>query len=144
MRNHNIKKEELAVQEPDPALRRARLTFVVAGGGPTGVETAGALSELVRLVLLKDYAHLDPSEIRILLLEAADHLIPAFSPKLSAKAFSTLVKKGVEVCFNTPVTRYDGTRVTLKSGGMIATRTLIWAAGMRASQLLQRLTAPLD
>ena len=144
IRNHILQQVELAVQEPDPALRRARLTFVVAGGGPTGVETAGALSELVRLVLRKDYAHLDPSEIRILLLEAADHLIPAFSPKLSAKAFCRLVKKGVEVCFNTPVTSYDGTRVTLKSGGMIATRTLIWAAGMRASPLLQRLGAPLD
>ena len=142
IRNHILKQVELAVQESDPELRRARLTFVVTGGGPTGVETAGALSELVRMVLHKDYNRLNPSEIKILLLEAADRLIPAFSDRLSARAEAALTKKGVEVRFHTPVTSFDGNHVILKSGESIETRTLIWAAGVRASPLTQQIGAP--
>jgi NADH dehydrogenase len=141
IRNHILKQVELAVQEPDPELRKARLTFVITGGGPTGVETAGALSELVRMVLHKDYNRLDSSEIKILLLEAADRLIPAFSTRLSAKTADALAKKGVEVRFQCPVTSFDGNRVTLKSGETIDTRTLIWAAGVRASPLAQQIAA---
>src|SRR5512140_3387278 len=79
IRNHLLQQFELAVQEPDPDVRRARLTFAIAGGGPTGVETAGAISELVRLVLSRDEPHLDLGAVRILLLEASDRMLPAFS-----------------------------------------------------------------
>ena len=143
IRNHILKQVELAVQEPDPEIRRARLTFIIAGGGPTGVETAGALSELVRMVLHKDYNRLDPSEIKILLLEAGDRLIPAFSDRLSAQAAAALAKKGVEVRFHCPVAGIDGNQVMLKSGESIPTRTLIWAAGVMANTLVQQIGAPL-
>ena len=143
IRNHILKQVELAVQEPDPEIRRARLTFVITGGGPTGVETAGALSELVRMVLHKDYNRLDPSEIKILLLEASDRLIPAFSDRLSAQAAAALAKKGVEVRFHCPVTGFDGNQVLLKSGETIPSRTLIWAAGVMANLLVQQIGAPL-
>jgi NADH dehydrogenase len=143
IRNHILHQVEMAVQEPDPAVRQARLTFVITGGGPTGVETAGALSELIRMVLYKDYSRLNPSEIKVILLEAADRLIPAFAPKLSKKAVEALEKKGVEVRFNTPVTGYDGCKVTLKDGSAIDSYTLIWAAGIHASPLVRSTGAPL-
>jgi NADH dehydrogenase len=143
IRNHILQQVELAVQEPDPAVRRARLTFVITGGGPTGVETAGALSELIHLVLRKDYARLDPDEIKIILLEAADRLIPAFADRLGAKAAAALAGKGVEVRFHAAVTGYDELQVFLKDGTAIDTRTLIWAAGIKANPLLKSLAAPM-
>jgi NADH dehydrogenase len=142
VRNHILQQVELAAQESDPEVRCARLTFVVCGGGPTGVEIAGALSELVRLVLNRDY-HLAPSEFRIVLVEASARLLESFSPFLAKKTEAALRRKGVDVRYGTAVTGYDGFQVSLKDGDRIATRSLIWAAGVKASPLAQQIGAPL-
>jgi NADH dehydrogenase len=143
IRNHVLRRFERAMLETDPERRRAELTFVVVGGGPTGVEMAGALSELIRLVLVKDYPTLDLRDVRILLLEAGDRLLAAMPPRLSAAAADTLRRKHVDVRLGTTVADYDGTRVTLRSGEVIRARTLIWAAGARAAALTARLGLPL-
>lgn len=142
IRNHLLRCFELAAQEADPEARRALLTFVVVGGGPTGVESAGALSELIRLVLVKDYARLDLKDVRILLLEATSQLLGGFPERLREHAAETLWRKHVEVRFGTLVTDFDGERVTLKSGEVIPVCTLIWAAGVRAAGLVDTLGEP--
>ncbi len=95
IRHHVLRSFEQAVLEPDADRRRALLTFVVVGGGPTGVEMAGALSELIRLVLARDYPRLNIKDVRILLLEAADRLLGGFPPRLSEAAARTLWRKMV-------------------------------------------------
>jgi NADH:ubiquinone reductase (H+-translocating) len=142
IRNHVLTSFERAMLETDPERRRARLTFVVVGGGPTGVEMAGALSELMRLVLVKDYPRLNLTDVRILLLEATDRLLGTFPPKLSAAAAATLWRKHVEVRFGGTVADFDGARVTLKSGEVIPADTVIWAAGVQAAGLAGRLGLP--
>ncbi len=139
IRNNVLSMFELAAQEPNPDVRRAMLTFVVVGGGPTGVESAGALSELVYKVLTKDYPRLNFKEVRIMLLEAGNGLLPAMPPDLQEVTASTLWNKKVEVRFGAMVTDYDGTKVTLKGGEIIPARTLIWAAGVRAIKLVEKL-----
>src|SRR5256886_2354363 len=130
IRNHVLRCFELAMLEPDAERRRALLTFVVVGGGPTGVEMAGALSELIRLVLVKDYPRLNIKDVRVLLLEATDRLLAAMPDRLREAAPETLWrKKHVEVRFGAAVQDFDGARITLKSGEVIPARTLIWAAG---------------
>jgi NADH dehydrogenase len=111
------------------------LTFVVVGGGPTGVETAGALAELIRLVIAKDYPDMDLTEARVLLLEAEDHLMGAYPPGLRKATFDLLAKKKVEILLSTKLADYDGVRVTLGDGRQIASHTLIWTAGVRAAGL---------
>jgi NADH:ubiquinone reductase (H+-translocating) len=133
LRNQILSMVERAVQEPDPDLRRAMLTFVVVGGGPTGVESAGALSELVRLVLVKDYPRLNIKEVRILLLEASAHLLAAMPERLQDVTYHTLLAKMVEVRFCATVTNFDGEKVTLRGDEVIPARTLIWAAGVQAA-----------
>ena len=128
--------------EPDAERRRALLTFVVVGGGPTGVEMAGALSELIRLVLVKDYRRLDLKDVRILLLEAGNRLLAGFPERLSEAAASTLWKKHVEVRHGALVTGFDGRAATLKSGEVVPARTLIWAAGVQAAPLAKALGVP--
>src|SRR5574341_1413204 len=96
-RNHLLNMFEQASREADPEKRRALLTFVVVGGGPTGVETAGALAELIRHVMTKDYPHMDLKEVRVLLLEAADHLMGAYPPGLRRSTFDLLRSKNVEI-----------------------------------------------
>ena len=142
IRNHVLRQFELAVQTDDPHLRRARLSFVVVGGGPTGVESAGARSELVRIVLRKDFRELDPSEVRVLLLEATGALLPPMPSKLRDVAAETLRRKHVEVRFHARVVDFDGERVRLDGGEVIPARTLIWAAGARAAPLADRLGLP--
>ena len=139
IRNQVLGCFERAMLEPDPGRRQALLTFVVVGGGPTGVEMAGALSELMRLVLVKDYQRLNINDVRVLLLEAADRLLGAMPPRLSAAAADTLRRKQVEVRVGAVVEDYDGQRVALKGGEVIAARTLVWAAGARATSLTMRL-----
>ncbi|MGH7529672.1 MAG: NAD(P)/FAD-dependent oxidoreductase [Gemmatimonadales bacterium] len=139
IRNHVLSCFEQAMLEADGERRRARLTFVVVGGGPTGVEMAGALSELIRLVLVKDYPRLNIKDVRILLLEATDRLLAALPPKLGEAAAATLWRKHVEVRCGAAVADFDGARVTLKSGEVIPAHTLIWAAGVRAAPLGARL-----
>ncbi len=142
IRHHVLRSFEQAVLEPDADRRRALLTFVVVGGGPTGVEMAGALSELIRLVLARDYPRLNIKDVRILLLEAADRLLGGFPPRLSEAAARTLWHKMVEVRHGAAVADYDGAVVRLRSGEVIPAHTLIWAAGAAAVSLTSRLGLP--
>jgi NADH dehydrogenase len=143
VRNQVLRMFETAVQEPDPVRRRAMLNFVIVGGGPTGVESAGALSELIRLVLTKDYPNLEINDVRVILLEATDRLLGPMPEKLRQVTAEILWRKHVEVRFGAQVTRFDGERVVLQGGEVIPSRTLIWAAGVRAEPLVEKLGAPL-
>jgi NADH dehydrogenase len=136
IRNHLLRMFELAAHESDPEARQALRTFVVVGGGPTGVECAGALSELIRLVLVKDYPDLDFSDVRVLLLEMKDRLLNGFPADLAASAVDTLEQKHVEVHLKAAVADFDGRQATLQDGSTILTRTVIWAAGVQAGSLL--------
>ena len=142
IRNHVLGCFERGVLESDAERRRALLTFAIVGGGPTGVEMAGALSELIRLVLVKDYPRLNIKDVRVLLLEATDRLLGVMPARLRAAAEETLWRKHVEVRFGAAVQDYDGSRVSLKSGEVIPARTLIWAAGAQATSLTTRLGLP--
>jgi len=135
IRNHVLTCFENAMLEPDAEKRRALLTFIVVGGGPTGVEMAGALSELIRLVLVKDYPRLNIKDVRILLLEATDKLLATMPERLREAAGKTLWRKYVEVRFGATVADYDRTQIRLKSGEIIPAQTVIWAAGVRAASL---------
>ena len=135
IRNHVLTCFEQAMLEPDAEKRRELLTFIVVGGGPTGVEMAGALSELIRLVLVKDYPRLNIKDVRILLLEATDKLLAAMPERLREAAVKTLWRKWIDVRFGAQVADYDGKQIRLKSGEIIPAQTVIWAAGVRASPL---------
>lgn len=135
LRNHILTSFERAVTESDPEIRKGLLTFVIVGGGPTGVEFAGALTELVRYVLSKDYPEIDAGEARIILVEAADRLLLAFPEKLSGYAASKIEQMGVELLFGRKVTAASADHVELDGTSRIATRTLFWSAGVCASPL---------
>lgn len=139
IRSQVLRMFELAEQERNPDKRRAMLTFCVVGGGPTGVECAGALSELVRLVLVRDHPAIEIKDVRILLLEATHHLLAGFPPGLSENAAETLWRKHVEVRFGAQVVDYQYRRVELKSGEVIPAHTLIWSAGVRAQSIVESL-----
>ena len=129
---------EKAEREPDPDLRRAWLTFVVVGAGPTGVELAGALGEIANDTLRHDFRHIDPAEARILLVEGSDRVLPPYPPDLSAKAEQALVRLGVRSLTGAIVTGIDETGVTVRHGPEeqhIPARTVLWAAGVQASPL---------
>jgi NADH:ubiquinone reductase (H+-translocating) len=136
IRNQVLRMFETGVQEPDPDRRRAMLTFVVVGGGPTGVECAGALSELIRLVLTKDFRSLNVNDVRVILLEAGARLLAAMPEKLGEATAEILWSKHVEVRFGASVSRFDGERVSLQGGEVIQARTLVWAAGVQAASLV--------
>jgi NADH dehydrogenase len=138
IRDHLLTQFELANQESDPEKRRALLTFVIVGGGPTGVECAGAISELIRLVLRKDFPNLDFNDVRVILLEAIDRVLAYLPPDLSQSSAEVLRRKHVEVRFGSQVAEYDGGQVLLKNGEVIPTRTLVWAAGVRAAGLVRQ------
>ena len=112
--------------------RRRFLTFVVIGGGPTGVEMAGAIAELARVALRHDFRNIDPREARIVLVEAGARVLPAFPPKLSQAARNSLDRLGVEVRLGTPVTQCDEGGVTIGDDRLDAA-TIIWGAGVAAS-----------
>lgn len=131
LRNHVLQCLESAASSPDKAA--AWLTFVVVGGGPTGVEYAGALSELMKLVLPDEYPELAGQQVRIVLVEGLPELLPAFSANLGRAAREALVRKGVEVWTSTRVTGASEAAVTLSGGETLEARTLIWAAGVRAA-----------
>jgi NADH dehydrogenase len=135
LRNTILSIFERAAQEDDPAQRRELLTFVVVGGGPTGVEFAGALSELIRFVFRKDYPTLHLGESRVLLLEAAPTLLGAMPECLRRYAEKRLAQMGVEVCCNTLVADATEGEVRLGNGESIATHTLFWSAGVKAGPL---------
>lgn len=134
---------EQAEIEPDRGEQRRLLTFVVVGGGPTGVELAGALGELSRHTLVQDFRNIDPSVTRVILIEGGDRILPSFSPELSAAAQRSLEKLGVTVWTNTLVTSIDDCGVQAGDERVLA-GTVLWAAGVRASPLAERLDAELD
>jgi NADH dehydrogenase len=142
VRNHLLQRFERASREVDTDRRRALLTFVIVGGGPTGVETAGALAELIRLVLSKDYPRLDLADCRVVLLEAAGHLMANYPERLRKATLELLRSKGVDVQLATKVADYDGEEITLGDGNKLPAQTLIWTAGVRASDLMDRLGVP--
>jgi len=142
IRNHVLRAFEQAVLEPDPGRRRALLTFVIVGGGPTGVEMAGALSELSRLVLAKDYPRVHVDEVTIVLLEAGDRLLGMIPARLQAAALRTLQRKHVDVQLSSTVEDYEPGTVRLRGGRVIAADTLIWAAGVQAAGVTATLGLP--
>ena len=139
IRNHLLSLFEKASNEGDAEKRKTMLTFVIVGGGPTGVETAGALAELVEHVMVKDFPRLNLDEARVILLEASPHLISPYPDELRRATHRLLQKKGVEILLNTRMDNYDGQRVTLDDGSQIESRTLIWTAGVKAAELADRL-----
>ena len=134
---------ELAEKEHDPAERAALQTFVVIGGGPTGVELAGVLPDTAKHALHEDFRHIDTRQTRVVLLEGGPRLLPSFPEKLSAVARRDLEQLGVEVRTNSIVTRVEPDAVYV-GDERIATRTIFWAAGNAASPLGRSLGAPLD
>lgn len=144
VRNHIFRMFEMACQQPDPEVRRAMLTFVVAGGGATGVESAGGLAELIEHVLTKDYTDIDFGEVRLILLEGGDCLLPALPEPLCRFTAEKLTQKGVEVRFRSAVAEFDGTTITMADGKKLNTRTLIWAAGVAAEPLAARIGTETD
>jgi len=133
---------EAAERETDPEKQKAWMTFVVIGGGPTGVELAGAIGELAMNTLKDDFRHIRPSEAKILLLEGKDRILPTYPPKLSDKAVKSLEKLGVTVQTETFVTNIDGAAVTLRHGEreeQVQSKTVIWAAGVKATPMGQTL-----
>ncbi len=129
---------EEAEREPDPARRGALLTFAVAGGGPTGVEMAGALAELAHHTLRREFRAIDPAGARILLLEGGDRVLPGYPEDLSLKASAALKRMGVTLRTGVFVTDVGPDSVTVKAGEdheRIDCRTVIWAAGVRAAPL---------
>ncbi|HJU86899.1 MAG TPA: NAD(P)/FAD-dependent oxidoreductase, partial [Gemmatimonadota bacterium] len=132
LRNHVLDCFEAALLETDREARRSWLTFLVVGGGPTGVEYAGALCELFRLVLPADFPDLDVRASRVVLVEALDRLLFEFPPELGEYTKKALEQRGVEVRLGTRVTGVEGdSAVVLADGGVLPSRTLIWAAGVR-------------
>ncbi|MFL5911015.1 MAG: NAD(P)/FAD-dependent oxidoreductase [Gaiellaceae bacterium] len=129
---------EAAEEEPDADRRAAWLTFVVVGAGPTGVEMAGQIGELARDTLRNDFRAIDPRSARILLVEVADRVLTTFPPSLSAKAKRSLEKLGVTVLTGRTVTGIDPEGVTIDDE-RVASRTVVWAAGVTASSLAARL-----
>ena len=138
---------EAAERETDPELQREWLTFVVVGGGPTGVELAGALGEIGLHTLAKDFRAIDPTTVRVVLCEGKDRVLLAYPDKLSAAAKRALEQRHVDVRLDTLVTAVDERGVSVKGPGgeaRIAARTVLWAAGVQASRLSASLPAPRD
>lgn len=134
---------EAAELEQDEASRRAKLTFVVVGGGPTGVEMAGALREIAAQDIQKDFRNIDTTTSRIMLLQGGDRLLPAMHPDLSARALRDLRDMGVEVRLDCRVTGVDEAGVWIGDEQLPAAN-VIWAAGVQAPAILQTVDAPRD
>ncbi|OKH13077.1 FAD-dependent oxidoreductase [Fischerella major NIES-592] len=140
MRHRIFMAFEAAEKETDPQLRRAWLTFVIVGGGPTGVELAGAIAELAYHTMKEDFRNIDTTEAQVILLEGLDRILPPFAPELSVQAETSLQKLGVTVQTKTLVTNIENDFVTIKQGeqvSQIAAKTVLWAAGVKASPLGQ-------
>jgi NADH dehydrogenase len=138
LKNHVLERWEAADKDeelPDDGA----LTVVVVGGGPTGVETAGALAELYRDNFVKDYPRLPQEKARIVLVEAGDEIFAMFKPNLREYARNALEKRTVEVLTGSAVQSVTPTRVTLASGEVIAAHTLVWGAGLQGNRLVQSL-----
>ena len=143
MRRRVLSAFEAAENEDDEKRRANYLTFVVVGGGPTGVELAGAIAELARFTVARDYRKFDPKTSRVILVEAGPRILTAFDEKLSLKGLESLHKLGVEVRLNTRVTNIDANGVVL-GAERIDAAVVLWGAGVQASPLSKTLGVPLD
>ncbi len=135
---------EAAERTTDPVKQRAWLTFVVIGGGPTGVEMAGALAEIAHETLRDEFRHINPSDARVILVQSGERLLPTYPPELSIKAATALERLGVEVRTGRRVVDVQERSVTLAANGLeekLATRTILWTAGVQASPLGKALAA---
>ncbi|MGK7942885.1 MAG: NAD(P)/FAD-dependent oxidoreductase [Microcystaceae cyanobacterium] len=138
---------EAAEKESDRQKRQAWLTFVIAGGGPTGVELAGAIAEIAHGALQGDFRDIDTSEAKIILIEGMDRILPPYKPELSTRAAEDLINLGVTVQTNSLVTNIEDHVVTIKQGDDLQTieaRTILWAAGVKASKMGQILAERAD
>lgn len=135
LRNHILLMFEYASREKNPLRRAALLTFVIVGGGPTGVEFAGALCELIVYVLLQDHPSISPGETKIILVEAANKLLSAMPDDLSQYAQHKLGSMGVEVLLESRVVGASAESVQLDGGAIIASHTLFWSAGVAAAEV---------
>lgn len=138
-RNHLLRIFERASDEVDVDRRKALLTFVIVGGGPTGVETAGALAELITHVMRKDYPEVDWRESRVLLIEATGTVMADYPPELRKATMKLLEGKNVQILLNTRLKDYNGQRITFADGRHVDTSTVIWTAGVRAAEVVDRL-----
>jgi NADH:ubiquinone reductase (H+-translocating) len=134
---------EAAEREPDPTVQRQHLTFVVIGGGPTGVELAGAIAELATFVLARDFRAIHSDATRVVLVEGSDRILASFDPKLSERAAQSLISMGVEVRTGLRVTAIDEGGVSCGSERLAAS-TVVWAAGVRGSGLCQKVGLLVD
>jgi len=135
LRNTVLSNFEYAVSEIDPQTRQKLMTIVLVGGGPTGVELAGAFSELITEVLVHDYPMLDISDARVILVEASDHILTVYPERLRANALARLQKMGVDVRLKTAVASVGDDTVTFADGTSIAASVVVWAAGVRAAHV---------
>ena len=142
LRNHVLTCLERADAEVNPDVRRALLTFVMVGGGPTGVECSGALAELMQIVAGKDYHQISRSEIRIVLVEGLPRLLSAFSEHLGRYAQRVLERRGVEVRTRVLVKAADAQAVSLSDGTSIPCRTIVWSAGVRPNDPTEAPSVP--
>jgi NADH dehydrogenase len=134
---------EEAEKEASPERKRALLTFVIVGGGPTGVELAGAIGEMSRFTLARDFRHIDPTLARVILVEAGPRILPSFDKSLAARAARDLESLGVQIWSQSLVTNIDAEGLDVGTERLLC-RTVLWAAGVKASSLGQRLGADLD
>ncbi|MDX2023836.1 MAG: NAD(P)/FAD-dependent oxidoreductase [Deltaproteobacteria bacterium] len=135
---------ERAERSTDPQQRQADLTFVIVGGGPTGVELAGTIAEISRNTLVGEFRTVDPKSTRVLLVEGVDRVLPTFSQKLSASAHKQLEAIGVEIKLKTKVTDINENGVTLDGTEQVPSHTVLWAAGVKASGLGAKTGGPLE
>ncbi len=143
IRSHILRAFELAEIETDFEKIKELLTFVMVGAGPTGVEMAGAISELAHKALAKDFRHINPASARVILVEAGPRILPTFPEKLARKAHKALNHLGVEIRTGAPVAEIDGNGVTA-AGQRIACKTVVWSAGVAASPAGKWLAADVD
>jgi NADH dehydrogenase len=143
LHDHILKMFE-AVDKNPALVNEGALTFCIVGGGPTGTELAGAMSELLHTELEKDYPGLPIDQVRIVLYEHSPHLLAPFQPKLRDYAQQALAERGVEVHTGMGVKEVRATEITLASGEKLRTQTLIWAAGLHANPVTETLGLPLD
>jgi NADH dehydrogenase len=143
MRKRILLAFESAEYEGSEERRRAALTFAIVGGGPTGVELAGAIQEIAAKTIQKDFRHIDTTTTRVILIQGGDRLIPQFPPSLSERARRDLEKMGVEVMLNSRVTNVTPEGVEIEGQGFLPVRTVFWAAGVRGNSLGKSLGVPL-
>lgn len=143
IREKIIQSLELAEKETNPELIQKYLTFIVIGGGPTGVELAGAIAEIAKETMIKDYKNFKPEDTKVILIEAADRILSSFDSKLSEQAKEDLEKLGVEVKLRTKVENISEEGV-FTDRGFIPSKTIIWAAGNQASPILKSLNVETD